>query len=124
MPAPQILLQAALQRLSARLGSTLVDAAAQLSLLAQDTPDKLRQELQVFWQEVELEADRLERGDDAVVATEPAAWSKADSPFQTQASTQTPQDPQAQIDALRAQVASLVRRLDQQPQVSAPPPAS
>ena len=124
MPAPQILLQAALQRLSARLGSTLVDAAAQLSLLAQDTPDKLRQELALFWQEVELEADRLERGDDAVVVTEPPAWSKADSPFQTQASTQTPQDPQAQIDALRAQVASLVRRLDQQPQVSAPPSAS
>ena len=122
MPAPQILLQAALQRLSARLGSTLVDAAAQLSLLAQDTPDKLRQELQLFWQEVELEADRLERGDDAVVATEPAAWSKADSPFQTQSQSQ--QDPQAQIDALRAQVASLVRRLDQQPQVSAPPSAS
>ena len=89
---------------------------------AQDTPDKLRQELQLFWQEVELEADRLERGDDAVVATEPAAWSKADSPFQTQSQSQ--QDPQAQIDALRAQVASLVRRLDQQPQVSAPPSAS
>lgn len=122
MPAPQILLQAALQRLSARLGSTLVDAAAQLSLLAQDTPDKLRQELALFWQEVELEADRLERGDDAVVATEPAAWSKADSPFQTQSQSQ--QDPQAQIDALRAQVASLVRRLDQQSQVSAPPSAS
>ena len=122
MPAPQILLQAALQRISARLGSTLVDAAAQLSLLAQDTPDKLRQELALFWQEVELEADRLERGDDAVVATEPAAWSKADSPFQTQSQSQ--QDPQAQIDALRAQVASLVRRLDQQSQVSAPPSAS
>ena len=114
MPALQILLQAALQRLSARLGSTLVDAAAQLSLLAQDTPDKLRQELALFWQEVELEADRLERGDDAVVATEPAAWSKGDSPFKTQASTQTPQDPQAQIDALRATVARLARRLEDQ----------
>jgi hypothetical protein len=124
MPAPQILLQAALQRLSARLGSTLVDAAAQLSLLAQDTPDKVRQELELFWQEVELEADRLERGDDAVVATAPAAWTQADSPFQTQARTQTPQDPQAQIDALRAQVASLVRRLDQQPQAPASQQAS
>ena len=108
MPAPQILLQAAVQRLSARLGSGLADAAAQLSLLAQDTPDKLRQEFQLFWQEVELEADRLERGDDAVVASppEPAAGYQGD-PF-------SQQDPQTQIDALRAQVASLVRRLDQQ----------
>ena len=56
MSAPQSLVQAALQRLGARLGSGLVDAAANLALLAQDAPERLRQELQLFWDEVEAEA--------------------------------------------------------------------
>lgn len=111
MPAPQILLQAALQRLSMRLGSSLVDAAAQLSLLAQDAPDKFRQELLLFWEEVELEADRLERGDDAVVSSQATA-----EPVVAPA----PGDPQSQIDALRAQVAAMVRGLDQRSQASRP----
>jgi hypothetical protein len=95
------------------VGSGLADAAAQLSLLAQDAPDKLVQEIQLFWEEVELEADRLEHGDDASVAdgvtmTHPTA----PEGFPAKA------DPQAQIDALRAQVASLVSRLDQASQAS------
>jgi predicted phage gp36 major capsid-like protein len=95
------------------VGSGLADAAAQLSLLAQDAPDKLVQEIQLFWEEVELEADRLEHGDDASVAdgvtmTHPTA----SEGFPATA------DPQAQIDALRAQVASLVSRLDQASQAS------
>ena len=48
MSAPQSLAQAALQRLGARLGSGLVDAAANLALLAQDAPERLRQEFQLF----------------------------------------------------------------------------
>lgn len=61
MSAPQTLIQAALQRLGARLGSGLVDAAASLAVLAQDTPEKLRQEWVLFCEEVEQEAERLER---------------------------------------------------------------
>ena len=38
MSAPQLLLQAAVYRLGARLGSGLVDGAANLALLAQDAP--------------------------------------------------------------------------------------
>ena len=114
MPAPQILVQAVLQRLGVRVGSGLADAAARLSLLAQDAPDKLAQEMQLFWEEVELEAERLQQGDDGsfadVVTTHPSA---AES-FPKRA------DPQAQIDALRAQVASIGRRLDQGSQLSSP----
>ena len=114
MPAPQILVQAVLQRLGVRVGSGLADAAAQLSLLAQDAPEKLVQEIQLFWEEVELEVDRLEHGDDGsvadVVMTHPSA---------PEASQKTA-DPQVQIDALRAQVASLVSRLDQAAQTSQP----
>ena len=96
MSAPQSLVQAALQRLGARLGSGLVDAAANLALLAQDAPERLRQEFQLFWDEVEAEAARIERDDEPEVAI-----------------TASSVDIQDQIDALRARVAAMARRLDQ-----------
>ncbi len=101
MSAPQNLLQAAVNRLAARMGSAVADTAAGLAVLAQDAPARLQQELTLFWQEVELEAERLERGD-----AEPAAAADAGSP------ADPPADPQEQIDRLRAQVAALARRLE------------
>ena len=56
MSAPQNLLQAAVNRLAARMGSAVADTAAGLAVLAQDAPARLQQELTLFWQEVELEA--------------------------------------------------------------------
>lgn len=101
MSAPQNLLQAAVNRLAARVGSAVADTAAGLAVLAQDAPARLQQELTLFWQEVELEAERLERGD-----TDPAA-----APDATAAAGH-PADPQEQIDRLRAQVAAFARRLE------------
>jgi hypothetical protein len=103
MSAPQSLLQAALQRLGARLGSGLVDGAATLALLAQDAPQRLRQELQLFWDEVEAEAERIERNGQGL-ATDVHAPDGPDP---------AGQDPQDQIDALRAKVAEMARTLDQ-----------
>ena len=102
MSTPQTLVQAALNRLSARLGSGFADAAAGLAVLAQDAPDRFRQEWDLFREEVELEAQRLERGDGepAPAAGEPMS---------------PPVDPQQQIDQLRAQVARVARRLEEQP---------
>ncbi|MEB3325841.1 MAG: hypothetical protein VKM17_10985 [Cyanobacteriota bacterium] len=97
MSTPQSLLQATINRLSARLGSQLADRAADFAVFAQDAPQRLQQEWTQFWEEVELEARRLETGD-STAAEERAA---------------TPADPQEQIDALRAQVASLARKLEQ-----------
>lgn len=102
MSTPQTLVQAALNRLSARLGSGLADAAAGLAVLAQDAPDRFRQEWDLFREEVEMEAQRLEGGDG-----EPAPEGAE--------STSTPVDPQQQIDQLRAQVARVARRLEEQP---------
>lgn len=102
MSAPQSLVQAALQRLGARLGSGLVDAAANLALLAQDAPERLRQEFQLFWDEVEAEAARIERDDQ---------MERDDQ--QEVAITAPSVDIQDQIDALRARVAAMARRLDQ-----------
>lgn len=101
---PQTLLQAAVHRLGARLGSGLVDAAANLTLLAQDAPARARQELQLFWEEVEQEAARLQNP--AHPAPESAAAPAAGPP---------PPDLQDQIDQLRARVAGLSRQLDSRP---------
>jgi hypothetical protein len=104
MSTPQTLVQAALNRLSARLGSGLADAAASLAVLAQDAPDRLRQEWDLFREEVELEAQRLEHG------TAPTG----SSPTSAAPEPGVDQDPQTQIDQLRAQVARLARRLEEQ----------
>ena len=103
MSAPQTLVQAAINRLSARLGSGLADAAASLAVLAQDAPERLRREWDLFREEVELEAQRLQHPDQA-----PAPDTDSSSPQVANL------DPQDQIDALRATVARLSRRLEAQ----------
>ena len=120
MSAPQSLLQAAVNRLAARLGSGLADTAATLTLLAQDAPARVQQELSLFWEEVEQEAARLDRQGNPVTTTAASegsttsssdAWggfSGGGGPFRGSAQD----DPQEAIDALRAQVAQLARRLD------------
>jgi len=115
MPAPQSLIQATLNRLVVRVGSGLADAAAELALLAQDAPERLRREWQLFVEEVELEADRLDQGESA--SPTEGAWSGEGSvpASGTPASAnppQTPADPQDQIDQLRAQVAAFARQLE------------
>jgi uncharacterized protein YceH (UPF0502 family) len=89
-----------LNRLVARAGSGLADTAATLALLAQDAPQRVREELSLFWEEVEREAQRLENGTTAPDTT------AADGTVEASGDTQ------GQIDALRAQVADLSRRLD------------
>jgi len=121
MSAPQSMLQAAVNRLAARLASGLADTAATLTLLAQDAPARVQQELSLFWEEVEQEAARLDRqGNPAATKAAPEAstttspssvwggFSVGSRPFRGSAQD----DPQEAIDALRAQVAQFARRLD------------
>lgn len=117
MPAPQTVIQAALSRLSARVGSGLLDAAATAAAALQDAPERVRQEFSLFWEEVEREAERLERGAGAAGFSEGAAVS-APAPGADAAPAARrplPRDPQTQIDALRAQLAAFSRRLDDTP---------
>lgn len=114
MTQPQTLVQAALNRLTARLGSGLADAAAELALLAQDAPDRLRQEWDLFREEVELEAERLERGEAQAEEGPADAQATVVSPSQPASGSAPSGDPQLQVDALRAQVARLTRRLEDQ----------
>jgi len=102
MGSPDALIRATVNRLGARLGHGLADAAAELAVLAQDAPERLRQEWDLFQEEVQAEAERLEHGEtitaDGVVA----------APSQEQSS-------QDRIDLLRATVAEISRALEVKP---------
>ena len=60
MGSPDALIRATVNRLSARLGHGLADAAAELAVLAQDAPERLRQEWDLFQEEVQAEAAEKE----------------------------------------------------------------
>ena len=72
-------------------------------MLAQDAPQRLRQEWDLFQDEVRAEAERIERGDHVTVSTDGA-------------SAPEPSDnPQAVIDRLRATVADLSQAIEARP---------
>ena len=68
MGSPDALIRAAVHRISARVGHGLADTAAELAVFAKDAPERLRQEWELFQEEVREEAERLERGDSSPFA--------------------------------------------------------
>jgi hypothetical protein len=98
MPSPDVMLKATVSRLAARLGHGLAEAAAEVAVLAQDAPERLRREWDLFQEEVQAEAERLEHGD------QPPSPESPESESVTNASAEPPQQ---QIDRLRAKVADL-----------------
>ena len=101
MGSPDALIRATVNRLSARLGHGLADAAAELAVLAQDAPERLRQEWDLFQEEVQAEAERIEHGETIMADGAAAAPSKDLSS-------------QERIDQLRATVAEISRALEVQ----------
>ena len=90
-----------MNRLAARLGHGLADAASGLALLAQDAPERFSKEWDLFQQEVIAEADRLEQESGEVSETKATS-----SPVSNQDQVQD------QIDRLRAKVADLNRQVE------------
>ena len=103
MGSSEALIRATVNRISARLGHGFADAAAELAVLAQDAPQRLRQEWDLFQDEVLAEAERIERGDQVTVSMD--GKSSADSL----------ENPQAVIDRLRATVADLSQAIEARP---------
>ena len=101
MGSSDAFIRATINRLGARIGHGLADAAAEMAVLAQDAPDRLRQEWDLFQEEVKAEAERLQQ------ENQPHAASAADRP----GSEHEPL--QQRIDRLRAQVADLSTRLEE-----------
>jgi len=121
MSAPQLLVQAVLNRLTSRVGSGLADAAATLAVLAREAPEKLQNDWDLFWEEVQLEAERLDSGEVGAGASADAGAPGAEAVSAHEAgntggswaaSAAPRQSPQEQIDELRALVAGLARRLE------------
>ena len=58
MTPPDALFRAAMNRLIARVGEGVADAAAGVAVAVQDAPDRIRQEWDLFQEEVKAEAER------------------------------------------------------------------
>ena len=101
MGSPDALIRAAVHRIGARVGHGLADTAAELAVLAKDAPERLRQEWELFQEEVREEAERFERGDSSPVASDAVS---VQGP--------TTESPQLVIDRLRASVADLSQRIE------------
>ena len=103
MGSSEALIRATVNRISARLGHGFADAAAELSVLAQDAPQRLREEWDLFQEEVRAEAERIELGNQATVQTDGAS------------SSEPSENPQVVIDRLRAKVADLSQVIEARP---------
>jgi len=103
MGSSEALIRATVNRISARLGHGFADAAAELAVLAQDAPHRLRQEWDLFQDEVRAEADRIERGDQATESTDGTS------------SAEPLEKSQTVIDRLRATVADLSQAIEARP---------
>ena len=57
-----------MHRVLARMGHGVADAAAGFAVLLQDAPDRVRQEWDLFQEEVKAEAERLDRENGGVDA--------------------------------------------------------
>tara|TARA_B100000965_G_scaffold212340_1_gene177426 strand:- start:140 stop:451 length:312 start_codon:yes stop_codon:yes gene_type:complete len=101
MTPPDALLRAAMNRLIARVGEGVADAAAGVAVAVQDAPERIRQEWDLFQEEVKAEAERLQHED------QPRSASAADRSGAEHESLQQ------RIDRLRAQVADLSTRLEE-----------
>ena len=101
MTPPDALLRAAMNRLIARVGEGVADAAAGVAVAVQDAPERIRQEWDLFQEEVKAEAERLQQEE------QPRTASAADC-----CGTE-PESLQQRIDQLRAQVADLSMRLEE-----------
>lgn len=109
MPSPDALLKATVSRLAARLGHGLAEAAAEVAVLAQDAPERLKREWDLFQEEVQAEAERLERDGDA---PNPSSSDVTSSPPSSSRSAPPSASPQEQVDRLRAKVADLNSRVE------------
>ena len=90
-----------MNRLIARVGEGVADAAAGVAVAVQDAPERIRQEWDLFQEEVKAEAERLQQED------QPSSAPEADH-------SDIEHEPlQQRIDRLRARVAELSMRMEE-----------
>ena len=102
MTPPDALLRATINRLVARVGEGVADAAAGVAVAVQDAPERIRQEWDLFQEEVKAEAERLQN--ENAPPSSQAASPEEDAPDDSL---------QDRIDRLRAKVADFDNRLEE-----------
>jgi len=102
MTPPDALLRATINRLVARVGEGVADAAVGVAVAVQDAPERIRQEWDLFQEEVKAEAERLQNENTPSTPQSPQS--------ETDSSEDSLQD---RIDRLRARVADLDNRLEE-----------
>ena len=103
MSSTEKLLQATLNRLGARISKKLFQSAMELSVIAQEAPEKLRKEWEIFQEEVMAEASQLDNQSDE---------EEESNSQQNQDQSYEIEQPQKKIDQIRAKVAELSRKLE------------
>ncbi len=103
MTSRDALLRAAMHRVFARMGHGVADAAAGFAVLVQDAPERVREEWDLFQDEVKAEAERLDResGGKGVDAESSPSSSVGEESLQIK------------IDQLRSRVAELGIRMEE-----------
>ena len=66
MSSTETLLQATINRISVRLKRKLIHAISKFSIFAKDAPERIKEEWDIFQEEVIIEAERLETQEDSV----------------------------------------------------------
>ena len=101
MSDPEILLKAAINRISARITKKLINSAQEFSEIAEEIPQKLKEEWMTFKEEVIEESERLEKN----------TTSSKEQNF-NQDSTQEDLT-QTQIDNLRSKVIEINKSIEE-----------
>ncbi len=101
MRDPEVLLKAAINRISARITEKLTNSAEEFSEIAEEIPQRLQKEWSIFKEEVIEESDRLTRKKNSS--------NQQDS---NQKSTKEDQT-QSQIDNLRSKVIEINKRIEE-----------
>ena len=102
MSSTEKLLQATLNRLRVRIAKRLVNTAAELAVIANEAPERLQQEWEIFQEEVLAEANQLEN--------ETKAENAPNSKNETQSCEI--EQPQKKIAELRSKVAELSNKIE------------
>ena len=106
MSTSETLLQATINRITARIGQGLINQAAEISVLAKDAPEKLKKELELFQEEIIKAADRLEKEDHEVI-------NEKKSDYTSVSRTSECSDAQQKIDQLREKILILNRNIEE-----------
>ena len=104
MVSSEKLLQATLNRLNARLGEKLMISIDELTELLKKAPDKIRNEWELFQDEVMAEAERLEKESDEDIST----TNKTDININPPQTVMV----QEKIDQIRAKIEKLSSKLE------------